>query len=112
MYLCKISIKEYLLIIIACFSSLNFMKNLKAPFLAVALIILNVSFMAAGSSNPPPPDMAGKSAESMTTMSEDDCEPFCNPPFPIDQNIVFLLIGGLALGATVIYKNQIKKASI
>jgi len=113
MYLCKISIKEYLLIIIACFSSLNFMKNLKAPFLAVALIILNVSFMAAGSSNPPPPDMAEKSAGSMTTMSEADCEPpFCDAAFPIDQNIVFLLIGGLALGATVIYKNQIKKASI
>ncbi|WP_281866820.1 hypothetical protein [Flavobacterium sp. GSB-24] len=112
MYLCEISIKEYLLIIIACcFDSLNFMKNLKAPFLAVALILLNVSFMLAG---PTPPSPTAKTAGTMSL--EDDDGPggpgSGGPDFPIDQNTVFLLVSGLALGATIIYKNQIKKASI
>lgn len=31
---------------------------------------------------------------------------------PIDENIVFLLIAGLILGTSIIYKNKIKKASI
>lgn len=31
---------------------------------------------------------------------------------PIDENIVFLLIAGLILGTSIVYKNKIKKASI
>jgi len=88
------------------------MKNLKAPFLVIALL-LNVLLMSAEISNPPP---APKStAKIMNTMAEDDCDPdlpSCNPEFPIDCNIISLVIGGLVLGVTVIYRNQIKKASI
>ncbi|WJS95420.1 hypothetical protein NYQ10_02970 [Flavobacterium johnsoniae] len=84
------------------------MRKLKAPFLAVTIILFNVS-LAFAAPNPPQP-----TAKNASTA---DCE-FCQggddgvPPFPIDQNIVFLAIGGLALGATVIYKNKIKKASV
>lgn len=89
------------------------MKNLKAPFLAVTLILLNVSFMLAGSSNPPAPTAKVATTANTSGALDDECEDFgCNPTFPIDQNIVFLVIGGLALGAAVIYKNQTKKASI
>ncbi|TDX09115.1 hypothetical protein [Flavobacterium sp. S87F.05.LMB.W.Kidney.N] len=84
------------------------MKNLKAPFLAIALILLNVSFMVAG---PTPPSPTAKTAGAMS-LDDDDGPGSGGADFPIDQNILFLLIGGLALGATVIYKNQIKKASI
>lgn len=91
------------------------MKNLKAPFLVIALL-LNVLLMSAGPAHPPVPETSGSTAKNVNVMDE-DCDPdlpSCNPEanFPIDQQIVFLLLGGLALGATVIYKNQIKKASI
>jgi len=93
------------------------MKNLKAPFLVIALF-LNVLLMSAGSAHPPVPETSGSTAKSAKTMSASACEdpgsPSCNDgaDFPIDQHVIFLLIGGLALGATVIYRNQIKKASI
>ncbi|MFC4477982.1 hypothetical protein [Flavobacterium chungangensis] len=89
------------------------MKNLKAPFLVIALL-LNVLLMSAGSAHPPVPETNGKSMNTTNAECEDPDLPSCNPEanFPIDQQIVFLLLGGLALGATVIYKNQIKKASI
>jgi hypothetical protein len=93
------------------------MKNLKAPFLVIALF-LNVLLMTAGPAHPPAPETSGSTAKSAKAMSSTDCDnpafPDCNDGagFPIDQHVVFLLLGGLALGATVIYKNQIKKASI
>lgn len=94
------------------------MKNLKAPFLVIALL-LNVLLLTAGSEHPPKP-MLG-TAKINTTAGVDDegeCEDIvvdCDnhaADIPIDQNIVFLVIGGLALGFTVIYRNNIKKASI
>ncbi|MBB4801194.1 hypothetical protein HNP37_001233 [Flavobacterium nitrogenifigens] len=81
------------------------MRKLKAPFLAVTIILFNVSVVLAA---PEPPE------PTVSTAQSDACE-FCDPgtpPVPIDQNIVFLAISGLALGAGVIYKNKIKKASI
>ncbi|WP_134151284.1 hypothetical protein [Flavobacterium sp. 270] len=50
----------------------------------------------------PPPTAKGASTNSTPP----------NPGFPIDQNIVFLAVAGLALGITVLYKNKIKKASM
>lgn len=93
------------------------MKNLKAPFLVMALL-LNVLLVSAGSAHPPVPETSGSTAKSANAMSSTACDdpgsPSCNDKadFPIDQHVVFLLLGGLALGASVIYKNQIKKASI
>ncbi|MBW1658183.1 hypothetical protein [Flavobacterium quisquiliarum] len=92
------------------------MKNLKAPFLAFALILLNISIVSAGADSPPPPDNGGITARTANADDDgggpldDDGLPG-TPILPIDQNIIILLIGGLALGATVIYRKQIKKAS-
>lgn len=89
------------------------MKNLKAPFLVIALF-LNVLLVSAETSSHPPTPSAS-TARSMTTTAEEECPPLypdCDDAFPINQNILFLAIGGLALGLTIIYKNQIKKASI
>lgn len=92
------------------------MKNLKAPFLVIALL-LNVLLVMAGSEHPPKPML--NSAKMNTTAGDDDeeCDDLTqncdnHAGIPIDQNIIFLAIGGLALGLTVIYKNNIKKASI
>ena len=91
------------------------MKNLKAPFLVIAILFLNV--LLAGPKDMPVP----YGAKTASTNGEDDgmdpieeCPPGypCLNDFPIDQNITFLLVSGLVLGATIIYKNQIKKASI
>ncbi|URM37588.1 hypothetical protein [Flavobacterium anhuiense] len=86
------------------------MKNLKAPFLVIALLLLNgLTMSAESSSNPPAP--TAKSAN--LTADDEDCQLVnCQADFPIDQNINFLLVGGLALGVIMIYKNQTKKASI
>lgn len=81
------------------------MRKLKAPFLAVTIILFNVSVVLAA---PEPPEPTASTAKSAA------CE-FCEGgtvPVPIDQNIVFLAISGLVLGTAVIYKNRIKKASI
>ncbi len=88
------------------------MKNLKAPFLAFAFI-LSISIVSAGSTPPPP---TGRMASSSATAGSDDDpdggpDESGQPPLPIDQNIVILFVSALALGATVIYRNQIKKAS-
>lgn len=83
------------------------MKNLKAPFLAVALILFNTSFVCAGT---PPPPTARMASSSGTDDPGDDGIGGGALPMPINQNVMILLIGGLALGATVIYRNT-KKAS-
>ncbi|CAM3721629.1 hypothetical protein [Flavobacterium chungbukense] len=81
------------------------MRKLKAPFLAVAIILFNV---LATSANPTPPQPTAKNASTAACEFCDDGD----PALPIDENIVFLAIAGLALGATILYKNRIKKASI
>ena len=92
------------------------MKNLKAPFLVIALL-LNVLLVTAGSEHPPKPMLNSAKGVNTTAGEDDDCEDLVQDcdngaGIPIDQNIIFLAIGGLALGLTVIYKNNIKKASI
>lgn len=71
------------------------MKKLQAPFLLIALVLLNVS--VAFAQDPPDPDSPGVPV---------------TPGIPINENIVFLSIAGVALGITVLYKNKIKKASV
>ncbi|MBE8727287.1 hypothetical protein [Flavobacterium hungaricum] len=72
------------------------MKKLQAPYLLIALLLLNVSVASAqGSGNPGPPGTVP-----------------VTPGTPIDENIVFLVIAGTALGIAVLYKNKIKKASV
>ncbi|WET00967.1 hypothetical protein [Flavobacterium sp. YJ01] len=84
------------------------MRKLKAPFLAVAIILFNAS-VAFATPNPPAPTAKGANTNSTAcTFCQDDGTPY----IPIDQNIVFLAISGLILGMTVIYKNKTKKASI
>ncbi|RYJ39341.1 hypothetical protein NU08_1649 [Flavobacterium anhuiense] len=88
------------------------MKNLKAPFLVIALFLNVLLVTAENESGPPAPNLSSK------TMTAGDCDDSdgipCNEQgnIPIDQNIIILVIGGLALGLTAIYRNQIKKASI
>jgi len=86
---------------------LEFMKNLKAPFLVIALLLLNVSVATAQDL----PDPGAGEMEGNPSCDEPPCG--AQPPdFPINQNISFLLASGVALGAIAIYKNQTKKASI
>jgi len=95
------------------------MKNLKAPFLVIALLLLNVSVLFANDNPLPVPTQKVQTQDVNPGDAdpEDSEEPDCGGApcpvdFPIDQNVNFLLIGGLALGAIAIYKNQTKKASI
>jgi len=91
------------------------MRKLKAPFLAVIVVLFNVS-LAFATPNPPAP--MAKSASTASTLDDPE-DPDCVPPIcdpgtkvPIDDHIILLAISGLLLGATVIYKNKIKKASV
>ncbi|KFF04863.1 hypothetical protein [Flavobacterium reichenbachii] len=80
------------------------MKIIKTLFLVFVLILLNASNAAAA--DMPTPE---------TNASADDDCPACPPDqnqVPINQNITLLLIGGLVLGAFVVYNNKIKKASV
>jgi len=72
--------------------------------------------------NPPPPTLTARTAGVGDMDPEVDGDgdgddegtvPVIVPgEFPIDNNIIILVIGGLTLGATVIYKNHTKKASV
>ena len=91
------------------------MKNLKAPFLVIALLLLNVSFATTKHQLPKPEARGMSDGVDEEGDVEDDCPNGCGGQpanFPIDENIVFLLGAGLVLGATMVYKNKIKKASI
>lgn len=90
------------------------MKNLRAPILSVILILFSVSLSWA-ENTPPPPTLSARTAtqtDGEMDLDDDTPVPILPGDFPIDNNIIFLVIGGLALGATVIYKNHIKKASV
>lgn len=82
------------------------MKIIRTIYLATILLLVDFSY--AGPQNMPPP--TAKGAEVNTTNADD------TPPIeggsPIDQNLVFLMIAGLTLGAVSVYKNKIKKASV
>ncbi|MDQ8010896.1 MAG: hypothetical protein REI96_00500 [Flavobacterium nitrogenifigens] len=97
------------------------MKNLKAPFLVIALLLLNVSVLFAND-NPLPVPTQKVQTQDVNPGDPDPGDPDpeepncggapCLEDFPIDQNVNFLLIGALALGVIAIYKKQTKKASI
>ncbi|HEY1195513.1 hypothetical protein [Flavobacterium sp.] len=67
--------------------------------------------------NPPPPNVYARAASVNADGDPDEGDPDDGPDFggapdmPIDQNKIMLLVSGLALGAVVIYRKQIKKAS-
>lgn len=90
------------------FQHVKIMKKIKTIFLTFFLALVNVSTVLAG--NPPPPQQSQKSANTLDANADDD--PPTHPNLPIDQDLVYLVIGGLILGASVIYKNKIKKASM
>jgi len=85
------------------------MKGIRIVFVLFFVVLVSMSSVKA-EVHPPRPDLY--SAKSTSNADDDDLPA---PPFdeaPIDSNIVLLLIAGLVLGTTVVYKNKIKKASM
>ncbi|MEN2402101.1 hypothetical protein GKZ90_0020090 [Flavobacterium sp. MC2016-06] len=82
------------------------MKLIKTFSLAFVLTLINVTAVLA---DPTPPSPTAKGA-GVNALNDDPSDG--GEPVPIDQNIIFLMIGGLILGTTVLYKNKIKKASV
>jgi hypothetical protein len=86
------------------------MKRIRIVFLLFFVVLVSISSVRA-EIHPPSP------VNATNASLYEDCDG-CPPPTPdpvpgpIDENIVLLLIAGLVLGATVVYKNKIKKASI
>ncbi|MBS7256787.1 hypothetical protein [Flavobacterium branchiicola] len=69
------------------------MKIIKAIFPVLFLTVISVSGVYAAPPTVPP-------------------VPFGAPPLPggpIDENLMFLVVGGILLGAVYIYKDKIKK---
>ena len=81
------------------------MKIYKTIFFAFLLTLINVSDVFSETVGPPHPEVS-----SQTTVETNDI----NLPvgMPIDQHIVFLLIGAITLGIVVIHNDKIKKASV
>jgi len=82
------------------------MKIIRTIFLATVLLLVDFSY--AGPSDMPHP--TAKGAGTAETNAADDTP--VTGGAPIDQDLVFLMIAGLALGTVFIYRNKIKKASI
>jgi hypothetical protein len=81
------------------------MKRIRILFLLFFVVLVSISSVRA-EVHPPSPVNATSASEGEGPPNPDDVI------LPIDENIVLLLIAGLVLGATVVYKNKIKKASI
>ena len=79
------------------------MKRIRIVFLLFFIILVS---SVKAEVHPPSPVNANATAFDNDIPVPGEVE------MPIDENIVFLLIAGLVLGATVVYKNKIKKASI
>lgn len=79
------------------------MRINKVIFLTFFLVMLNVSGVFA--ENPPPPDQS-KTARGGSTNRQQ------LPGMPIDQDLVYLVVAGFALGIVMLYKDKIKKASV
>lgn len=84
------------------------MKIIRTIFLATVLLLVNFSY--AGPSDMPRPTAKGAETTG-TAETNDDGTPVVKGS-PIDQDLVFLMIAGLTLGAVFIYRNKIKKASM
>jgi len=85
------------------------MKRIRIVFLLFFIVLVSISSVRA-EVHPPSPQSA---SAQLNEGDDPDIPPTPDPAVgPIDENIVLLLIAGLVLGATVVYKNKIKKASI
>ncbi|WP_123921648.1 hypothetical protein [Flavobacterium piscis] len=85
------------------------MKGIRIVFLLFFVVLVSISSVKA-EVHPPSPENA------TSALEDDECEDCLPVPgkiyLPIDENIFLLLIAGLILGTTIVYKNKIKKASI
>ncbi|QDW19172.1 hypothetical protein [Flavobacterium sp. KBS0721] len=84
------------------------MKRIRIVFLLFFIVLVSISSVKAGV-HPPSPQNA-RSANMLGDESEGPPPP--DFEMPIDTNIVFLLVAGLVLGTTVVYRHKIKKASM
>ena len=82
------------------------MKINKAIFFAFFFVVINISAVFAEDPHPPVPNQSA--ARSATTTNDG----IGVPGGPIDQSLVYLAVAGLVLGAVMIYKDKIKKASV
>ena len=84
------------------------MKVTRTIFIAFCLVLFNVNITMAEEHELPEPDASA--ARSATTSTANKVP---NPPgVPLDNNLLILTMGALVLGTVVIYKNEIKKASV
>ena len=81
------------------------MKIIKTVFLVFFVTLIAISSVKA-ESGPPEPNMKSAKAAAGGPPPPDP------RPTPIDTHIVFLLLAGMSLGITIVYKNKIKKASM
>ena len=81
------------------------MKGIRIVFLLFFVVLVSISSVRA-EVHPPSPVNANATAFDNDIPVPGEVE------MPIDENIVFLLIAGLILGTSIVYKNKIKKASI
>jgi hypothetical protein len=86
------------------------MKRVRIVFLLFFIVLVSISSVKA-EVHPPNPEIARNALEDNDC---DGCPPPTPDPFgvPINENIVFLLIAGLVLGTTVVYRHKMKKASM
>ncbi|MEA9415458.1 hypothetical protein [Flavobacterium sp. PL02] len=71
------------------------MKIISSKFLMVFFFMFNVVTVLAGSTPPGPPQKGPAGP--------------IGPPTPIDENLVFLLVGALSFGIYSIYKHKSKQ---
>ena len=85
------------------------MKVTRTIFIAFCLALFNVNITMAEEHELPEPDAA---AARGATAATTDAKPPNPPGVPLDNNLLILTMGALVLGTVVIYKNEIKKASV
>ena len=83
------------------------MKVTKTIFVAFCLALFSVNIAMAEEHELPEPDAAAS-----TSAARSAAKPPNPPGVPIDNNLLILTMGALVLGTVVIYKNEIKKASV
>lgn len=86
------------------------MKGIRIVFLLFFVVLVSISSVKA-EVHPPSPQNA-RAANMLGDGDEGPPPPDFPNDAPIDKNIALLLIAGLVLGSTVVYKNKIKKASM
>ena len=83
------------------------MKRIRIVFLLFFVVLVSISSVKA-EVHPPSP----QNARSANMLGDEYGPPPPDFEMPIDTNIVFLLVAGLVLGTTVVYRHKIKKASM